>query len=496
MNAIEIRNVTKRFKAYADRAVTLKEKMLFKKRRKYKEREILKDINLTIERGEVVGLIGENGCGKSTLLKLMTGILYPERGTVNVNGRVSSLLELGAGFHPDMSGRDNVYINAAIFGLSKKETDERFQEILDFSELHEFIDNPVRTYSSGMYTRLAFSVAINVNADILLIDEILAVGDINFQNKCFQKLDQLKKDGITIVLVTHDITVIETFCSRAIWLNNGRIAKDGESSRVAEAYKGYMNEKQARLFANGKDFDRTDVFYAYQFFLDRLPDSEQVVNSFCNAYRDLKSLVDSILSSEEFMVKSGKKDMGKNEKEELKRSFDSYRYKLRHQNSVGVDTDVQLIAQEEAEQRKRTRFGNGKVTITEVVLKDEQGQETDEVQSKTNPQFAVFYRLNEAVERYFFGISITTIDDVHCCTLKMDNSGDALLSLNENGFVTCSINGLNLVAGEYKISVFVTDEKDRTLDYISNYRTFFITSPKELEDGIISLDYDWDITKA
>ena len=178
---ISVKNVTKTFKVYFDKGNLLKEKLLFWKRNRYENRLVLDDISFDIHKGETVGLIGKNGCGKSTTLKMLTGIYYPNKGSIDTVGRISSLIELGAGFHPDMSGRDNIYINASIFGLTKKEIDERLNDIISFSELEKFIDNPVRTYSSGMYMRLAFSVAINVNADILLIDEILAVGDANFQ---------------------------------------------------------------------------------------------------------------------------------------------------------------------------------------------------------------------------------------------------------------------------------------------------------------------------
>ena len=206
--AIEVKDVSKSFTVYYDRANSFKERLLFLGRNKKKEkREILKDINLTIKKGEVVGLIGINGSGKSTLLKLMTKIIYPDKGTIKTHGKLTSLLELGAGFHPDFSGRENIYFNASIFGLTKAEIDQRVEKVIEFSELGEFIDNPVRTYSSGMYMRLAFSVAINVDADILLIDEILSVGDEHFQTKCFDKLHELKAQGKTIVFVTHSLRV-------------------------------------------------------------------------------------------------------------------------------------------------------------------------------------------------------------------------------------------------------------------------------------------------
>ena len=173
---------------------------------------------MEIKKGETVALIGVNGSGKSTLLKLMTQIIFPNKGTIETKGKLTSLLELGAGFHPDFSGRENIYFNSSIFGLTKKEIDERLEQIIEFSELKDFIDNPVRTYSSGMYMRLAFSVAINVDADILLIDEILSVGDQHFQEKCFNKMRELKKEGKTMVFVTHSMDSVRNLCDRAVWL--------------------------------------------------------------------------------------------------------------------------------------------------------------------------------------------------------------------------------------------------------------------------------------
>ena len=244
-NAIEVKNVSKSFKIFFDKGKMLKERVLFKNRNKYEVHKVLDDISFEIKKGEAVGLVGHNGCGKSTTLKLLTRIMYPDSGTIEMSGRVSSLLELGAGFHPDMSGRENIYINASIFGLSKKEIDKRINTIIEFSELGEFIDNPVRTYSSGMYMRLAFSVAINVDADILLIDEILAVGDVNFQTKCFNKLMEIKRNGTTIVLVSHSTGQIEQVCERSIWIHDGQIKLDGNPREVHQQYLKYMGELRA-----------------------------------------------------------------------------------------------------------------------------------------------------------------------------------------------------------------------------------------------------------
>lgn len=234
--AIKVENMTKTFKLYSDKANTLKERLVRGWKNKPEVRTVLENINLTIEKGETVALIGVNGSGKSTLLKLMTRIIYPNKGKVITNGKLTSLLELGAGFHPDFTGRENIYFNASIFGLTKEEIDKKLNDIIEFSELGEYIDSPIRTYSSGMYMRLAFSVAINVDADILLIDEILAVGDQHFQDKCFAKLEELAKSDITIVIVSHSLEPIKKLCKRGIWVNNGKIAMDDECGKVIDAY--------------------------------------------------------------------------------------------------------------------------------------------------------------------------------------------------------------------------------------------------------------------
>ena len=234
--AIQVENLTKEFKLFYDKPSTLKERLVFWNKKKENSRTVLKNINLTIKKGETVALIGTNGSGKSTLLKLMTKIIYPSKGKLITNGKLTSLLELGAGFHPDFTGRENIYFNASIFGLTKEEIEKRVDQIIEFSELEEFIDSPVRTYSSGMYMRLAFSVAINVDADILLIDEILAVGDQHFQDKCFAKLTELKESDKTIVIVTHSLDQVKKLCTRAIWIYEGEVRLDGKPDKVVDEY--------------------------------------------------------------------------------------------------------------------------------------------------------------------------------------------------------------------------------------------------------------------
>lgn len=248
-NVIEVRDVEKFFKVYHDKGNTLKERVIFSNRNKYEKRNVLNGISFDVPKGQAIGFIGKNGCGKSTTLKMLTRIIKPNKGSIEVKGRVSSLIELGAGFHPDMSGRENIYINASIFGLKKEEIDEKIDDIIQFSELEEFIDNPVRTYSSGMYMRLAFAVAINVNADVLLIDEILAVGDVSFQKKCFARLKEIKEEGTTIAIVSHDMEQMYNICDRLIWIADGKIVEDGIPKKVATHYLDSMEDARIERLA-------------------------------------------------------------------------------------------------------------------------------------------------------------------------------------------------------------------------------------------------------
>lgn len=282
-NSIVVDNVVKNFKVYLDKGSTLKERAISIKRNRYEVRQILNGVSFSIPKGQAVGLIGKNGCGKSTTLKMLTRIYKPTSGTIQVKGRVSSLIELGAGFHPDMSGRENIYINATIFGLKKEEIDERLEEIIRFSELEEFIDNPVRTYSSGMYMRLAFAVAINVNADVLLIDEILAVGDVSFQKKCFDKLQEIKEAGTTIVIVSHSMEQLYSICDRLIWIEKGLVREDGIPKQVGTHYLDSMEEERLEKLAQEskivlKNLDQSMLSLADQIHPEAKRDGSQEVH--------------------------------------------------------------------------------------------------------------------------------------------------------------------------------------------------------------------------
>ncbi len=239
-SVLTVDHLTKTFRLHSEKNNSLKQLIAGKKKNKFEEFTALKDISFEVHEGEVFGVIGHNGSGKSTLLKCMAGILQPNEGSVSVNKRMSALLELGAGFHPELSGRDNVFLNAAILGMSRRDIAGRFDEIVDFSGLEGFIDSPVKTYSTGMYVRLAFAVAINVDPQLLIIDEILAVGDVTFQQKCMEKFVDFRNEGRTIVLVTHAMASVKDMCDRAIWLEHGHLAAEGDPSELVEAYTERM----------------------------------------------------------------------------------------------------------------------------------------------------------------------------------------------------------------------------------------------------------------
>jgi len=239
--AIVVDNVSKVFRISTTPVTSLKERLLGMGRSHYKEFPALTDVEFTISQGETVGILGHNGSGKSTLLKCIAGILTPTSGQVLARGRLASLLELGAGFHPDLTGRENVFINAAFLGMPRKEIANRFDEIVDFAGLEQFIDEPVKHYSSGMYVRLAFAVAVNLDPDVLLVDEVLAVGDEVFQLKCMSRIKQFQDEGRTIVLVTHAPETVRQVCDRAIVLDHGNLVIDDEPGKAIRVFREYIH---------------------------------------------------------------------------------------------------------------------------------------------------------------------------------------------------------------------------------------------------------------
>src|SRR3989442_2662395 len=255
MTAIELVGVSKIYRRYGGRHFsTLKSALLQRSiLRDLQPSETfpaLKDVSFSVPKGSTYGVIGRNGSGKSTALKLVAGITKPTSGTVRVEGRISALIELGAGFHPEISGRENVFINGIMLGLTKREIRERFDEIVDFAELRDFIDAPVKTYSSGMYMRLGFAVAIHVNPDVLLVDEVLAVGDEGFTHKCLDKFAEFRRRGKTILLVAHSLNLVERFCDEALWLDSGVATSHGGPKRVVGAHFTSLAQSETQLLAD------------------------------------------------------------------------------------------------------------------------------------------------------------------------------------------------------------------------------------------------------
>jgi ABC-2 type transport system ATP-binding protein len=234
--AVEVQNVSKRFRLYHEKNQYLKTALLRGRRARYEDFWALRNVSFDIPHGSTFGIIGSNGSGKSTMLKCLAGILSPDEGSINVDGKIAALLELGAGFHPDLSGRENIFLNGAILGMTKSELERKFDEIVEFSGLEEFLDTPVKNYSSGMTVRLGFAIAINVDPEILLIDEVLAVGDLSFQQKCLERINDMRAEGRTIVIVSHGLSEISQMCDSAAWIAGGELADVGPATSVVDAY--------------------------------------------------------------------------------------------------------------------------------------------------------------------------------------------------------------------------------------------------------------------
>lgn len=428
--AIEVKNVSKYFKIYADKGNTAKEKILFWKRNKFERKTVLEDVSFNVKKGESIGLVGHNGCGKSTTLKILTRIMYPDSGSVDIHGRVSSLLELGAGFHPDMTGMENIYINASIFGLSKKEIDKKIDDIVEFAELGDYINNPVRTYSSGMYMRLAFSVAINVNAEILLIDEILAVGDVNFQTKCFNKLFELKNEGVTIVLVSHSMDQVEKICERSIWLQDGKIMLDGTPQEVQKAYLKFMSNERKRA-------------------LDEKLEEEN---------------------------KKEEQQREEQQKEEAESKTKAEETKKEPENEK----------QEPVEERR----GTGEARITKVKCYDESGKESYFINGDGTLKFKIQYHVNKVVDKAVFGLCIIRNDGVRCYGINTRSDEIPMKRLEEDGEVFMVFENLQLLTGTYTADVTIEAETGDTIDYYDRVVSFEVNSERK-SSGVAWLEHKW-----
>lgn len=234
--AVAVENVTKSFRLYHERNQSLKSAIMRRRRSVHEDFLALDDVSFNVPAGSTFGLIGSNGSGKSTLLKCLANIYHPNQGSISHFGKLAAMLEVGSGFHHELSGRENIFLNGSILGMSKKEVTHKFDEIVDFSGVEKFIDQPVKNYSSGMYVRLGFAIAINVDPDILVVDEVLAVGDAEFQEKCFQKFEDFKRAGKTVILVSHSMSTVEHMCDHAAWLNKGKLVAVGAAEPTIKAY--------------------------------------------------------------------------------------------------------------------------------------------------------------------------------------------------------------------------------------------------------------------
>ena len=357
----------------------------------------LRDVSFGIESGDMVGIIGPNGAGKSTVLKLITRIIEPSAGKIGVNGRISALLELGAGFHPDLTGRENVYLNGSILGFSKTEMNCIFDEIIGFSEMDRFIDVPVKHYSSGMYMRLAFAIAINVRPDILLVDEVLAVGDQAFQARCLDRISEMKRRGVTIVLVTHDLDAVRSLCDRAIWLDEGKIQAEGAVDRVVEQYLNQVNieDEQILLQAEAARSPGAEGPKSSQAITETAPECEP---------------------------------------------------------EVSPKGDLEGEPHQEA-----WRWGSREGEITNVQLLDGQGQERRSF--KTGDMFVarIHYVAHQRIDKPQFGLALFHAGGFHINGPNTVFSGVDINAIEGQGYIDHVVDSLPLLEGTYLVSVSLYD---------------------------------------
>lgn len=404
MDVVKVRNVSKKFRIYHEKNLNLKYAVLNfltgKKSSYYDEFWALKNINLNIKKGEAIGIIGENGSGKSTLLKLMAKILYPDEGDIFTQGKIASLIEIGAGFHAELSGRENVYINGSILGFTKREVDANLEKIIDFSGLDKFIDNPIKTYSSGMFVRLGFSIAIHVDPDILLVDEILAVGDEKFQKKCLQKIDGFKKQEKTIVIVSHDLQTIEQICDRVYLLDDGLLVSEGNSVDVISEYHRILYTKEEKGL--------------------RAEQIEAV------------------------------------EKETAPSEEPSPRPESLPRKEVKAEKEAQ--AQEKTTPSPPThRWGSKEAEITKIEFFDDQNKKTGIFKTGNLMKVRIHYNAHQKIEKPVFGIAFYREEGIHITGPNTKTSNYAIDSIEGEGFIEYIIHSIPFLPGTYFFTAAIYD---------------------------------------
>jgi ABC-type polysaccharide/polyol phosphate transport system ATPase subunit len=438
-NAIELTNVTKIYRKYARRKqfATLKSALLsgslIHDLQPDETFPALQGVSFSVPAGRTYAVIGRNGSGKSTALKLVAGITKPTTGTVKVEGRISALIELGAGFHPEISGRENVFINGIMLGLTKREVTKRFDEIVEFAELQQFIDAPVKTYSSGMYMRLGFAVAIHVDPDVLLVDEVLAVGDEGFTHKCLDKFGEFKRRGKTILLVTHSLNLVERFCDEALWLDHGKVRGSGDPKRVVGAY-----------------------------------------------------LIDVGKSEEQELARlEAKSEQRAESQEPAAQSPESKAQGLEPSGSV-VDDMTRV---------DEGRWGSREVEITGVTFKTAQGEVSHIFQSGEPMSIHLGVRAHQTIADFVFGIGIYNAEGVNCYGTNTHIEDLMSSEARGEGEVTFHIESLDLVEGTYKVDVAVHKRDGYPYDYHRLLHTFRVKS-RSKEVGIYRPRHTWTFSPS
>jgi lipopolysaccharide transport system ATP-binding protein len=456
MNAIELTDVTKVYRRYARRRqfATLKSALLkgslIQDLQPDEKFQALQGVSFNVAAGKTYGIIGRNGSGKSTVLKLVAGITKPTSGTVTVCGRVSALIELGAGFHPEISGRENVFINGIMLGLSKREVARRFDEIVEFAELQQFIDAPVKTYSSGMYMRLGFAVAIHVDPDVLLVDEVLAVGDEGFTHKCLDKFGEFKRRGKTILLVTHSLGLVERFCDEALWLDAGKVRSAGDPKRVVDAYL--------------MDVDRTEEKQLAAQEVKAHEQSGQRESDVPSAGAAGPTGVDA---------PSGRGPQG------------GVRVGVAEEGPAHVPEDVTTSSE--------GRWGSREIEIIDVILKDASGQPSHIFQSGERITVQLNVRAHQPASDFVFGIGLYSTEGVTCYGTNTDMENFQPEQIQGDGHVTFTIDSLDLVEGTYKLDVAVHKRDGYPYDYHRLLYTFRVKS-RSREVGIYRPKHHWQFS--